>query len=74
MMATKDPDGLSAHLEALRGANDGFAITVWSGPNEPGYRVWSTLDAKYAERDSGWLMTIPGAAIIDAIRAMAESR
>lgn len=43
-------------LKELREANDGKAITVWK---DGGYRVWSKLDAKYAERDSGWLATIP---------------
>ena len=51
---------------ALRHANDGWAITVWSdigdvsGKKIPGWKLWRTLDAKYAEKDPGWLMTISG--------------
>ena len=48
-------------LNALRHANDGFAVTIWEAAdgNEEGWKVWRTLDAKYAEKDPGWVMTIP---------------
>lgn len=45
------------HLTALRNANDGWAITVWQ---DGGWKLWRTLDAKYAERDPDWLGTLNG--------------
>ena len=48
------------HLEALRNANDGWAVTVWKDGN---WRLWRTLDAKYAEGEPGWLATLSGANI-----------
>jgi hypothetical protein len=50
-----DPTGFKTHLEALRNANDGFAITVWK---EGSWKLWQTLDAKYSEKDPDWLLTI----------------
>jgi hypothetical protein len=48
------------HLDALRNANDGWAITVWK---DGGWKLWRTLDAKYAEGDPDWLATLAGADI-----------
>lgn len=49
------------HLEALRNANDGSAITVYK---DGGWKLWQTLDAKYAECEDEWFCTIPMGDII----------
>lgn len=51
---------LEKTLRQLREANDGFAITVWK---DGSWRAWQTLDAKYAEKDADWLLTISAQAI-----------
>lgn len=51
---------INDHLDALRNANDGWAITVWK---DGGWKLWRTLDAKYAEGDPDWLATLSGDAI-----------
>lgn len=60
-MANHDPNGWTAQLTALRSANDGFVLTVWTAAegNEAGYKIWRTLDGEYAQRDPGFAMNIP---------------
>jgi hypothetical protein len=74
-MAEHDPPGLDAHLHALRNANDGFAITVWADSEDgaAGWKLWRTLDAKYAENSPGWVMTISGDEIIAEIAVLAAT-
>ena len=55
-MASHAPTAWGDMLTALRNANDGWAITVWA---DGGWKLWRTLDAKYAEGDPGWVTTIP---------------
>lgn len=75
MSASHDPTGLQTHLHALRNANDGYAITVWdkSPDGEAGWKLWRTLDAKYAEGSRGWVMTIEGDQITAEIAALAAT-
>jgi len=54
------------HLSALRSADDGWAVTIWKDGT---WKLWSTLDAKYAEREPNWLSTLSGT-IIEADRAV----
>ncbi len=63
-----DEQGFQDHLEALRSANDGFAITVWKSGH---WKLWQTLDAKYAEREPDWLLTIPGDHVLSSACAKA---
>jgi hypothetical protein len=49
-------DDYSEHLEAARNANAGSAITVWKDGT---WKRWTALDARYAERDETWFLTIP---------------
>lgn len=51
-----DPTSLQIHLDALRNANAGSAITVLK---DGSYKHWQTLDAKYYEGEEDWLCTIP---------------
>jgi hypothetical protein len=60
---------MQTHLDALRNANDGFAITVW----KDGWKLWRTLDAKYAEHDPDFVMTISGDQIADEMTALAAT-
>lgn len=48
---------INDNLDELRNANDGWAITVWK---DGGWKLWRTLDAKYAEGDPDWLATLSG--------------
>ena len=61
---------IDAHLEAARHANDGWAITVWK---DGGWKLWRTLDARYAERDPDFLATFAGADIQHEIDALAAT-
>lgn len=70
MSASLDPTGLSDHLEALRNANDGWALTIWK---DGGWKLWRTLDAKYAEGDPEWLATLSGDQVQDDIDALAAT-
>lgn len=72
-MAAHDQSAWSDMLSSLRNANHGFAITIWtdSADGEAGWQLWPSLDAKYAEKSPGWLMTIPGDQVLDAIAALA---
>lgn len=44
------------HLQMTRNANAGSAITIWKDAT---WKHWQTLDAKYAEKDDDWFLTIP---------------
>lgn len=57
-------------LHALRTADDGWAITVWRDHDgqEGGWKAWSKLDAKYAEGDPGWMMTIELSDVLDMLK------
>lgn len=57
-------------IERLRNANDGWAITVWK---DGGWKLWRTLDAKYAEGEPEWLTTLPGDTIQSDITALAKT-
>lgn len=65
-----DPSGLNDHLSALRNANDGWAITIWK---DGGWKLWRTLDARYAESDPDFFASLPGNLIQDAIDALAKT-
>lgn len=58
-------------LHELRNADDGWCITVWHDANGdepgPGWKAWSKLDAKYAEGEPGWMMTINIADVVEMI-------
>lgn len=57
MIDEKSPkDAYQEHLDAARNANAGSAITIWKDGN---WKRWNELDAKYAEKDPDWLLTIP---------------
>lgn len=57
MIDEKSPkDAYQEHLDAARNANAGSAITIWTDGN---WKRWNELDAKYAEKDPDWLLTIP---------------
>jgi len=55
-----DPNGWEAMRDALRHANDGFVLTVWAASEngEAGWKIWRTLDGKYANREPGFVMNI----------------
>lgn len=50
------PERAKDLLQELRSANDGCAITVWKNGT---WKEWQTLDAKYAEQDPDFFVTIP---------------
>lgn len=69
-MSDLDPNGWQDHLAALRNANDGWAISVWKNG---GWKLWRTLDAKYAESDPEWLCTLSGSLIQKDLAALSAT-
>ena len=69
-MAEIDKSGCQDHLDALRHANDGWAITVWK---DGGWKLWTSLDAAYAECEPDWLSTLRGSDIHDEMTKLAAT-